>query len=62
MIEVEVLYEFIWDKFCKNDGVVRGKMMFFFVVKFKGKVFIFFYNERMIFKLGKDFEFEEEGL
>ncbi|MBX2871564.1 MAG: hypothetical protein KTR30_05675 [Saprospiraceae bacterium] len=62
MTEAEALYEFIRDKLCKEDGVAIGKMMSAPAIKCKGKVFTFFHNEKMTFKLGKDFEPEEEGL
>ena len=62
MTEAQALYEFIRDRLCKEDGVVIGKMMSSPAVKFKGKVFTFFHNEKMTFKLGKYFQHEEEGL
>ncbi len=62
MTEAEALYEYIRDKLCQEEGVVIGKMMSSPAVKYKGKVFTFFHNEKMTFKLGKNFEPEEEGL
>ena len=62
MTEAQAFYEYIRDKLCKNDGVAIGKMMSSPAVKYKGKVFTFFHNEQMTFKLGKDFEPEEQGL
>lgn len=62
MTEAQAFYEYIRDKLCKNDGVAMGKMMSSPAVKYKGKVFTFFHNEQMTFKLGKDFEPEEQGL
>lgn len=62
MTEAQAYYEYIRDKICKNDGVAIGKMMSAPAVKYKGKVFTFFHNEQMTFKLGKDFEPAEQGL
>ncbi|NRB47522.1 MAG: hypothetical protein HRU41_07600 [Saprospiraceae bacterium] len=62
MTEAEAYYEFIRDKLCQEDEVAIGKMMSSPAVKYKGKVFTFFHQEKMTFKLGKDFEPEAEGL
>ncbi len=37
-----------------NQGVAPGKMMTAPALKFKGKVFAFYWEEKMGFKLGKD--------
>lgn len=62
MTEAEAYYEFIRDKLCQEDGVAIGKMMSSPAIKCKGKVFTFFHQDQMTFKLGKDFEPEEEGI
>lgn len=62
MTETQALYGYIQDKLCKIEGVAVGKMMSAPAVKYKGKVFAFFHEEQMTFKLGKDFIPEEAGL
>jgi hypothetical protein len=62
MTEAQAMFEFLLDKFSKLDGVAPGKMMTAPAIKSKGKVFAFFYEEEMTFKLGKDFEPDAFGL
>lgn len=62
MTEAQQLYETIVEEFVQNDNAVNGKMMNAPALKAKGKVFAFFYNETMTFKLGKDFDPEAYGL
>lgn len=47
-------FEFIADEFTQMfDGVTRGKMMHSPGIKSNNKVFAFYHEEAMIFKLGK---------
>jgi len=62
MTAAQAYYEFLRDKLCRQDGVAIGKMMSSQAVKSKGKVFVFFHQEKMTFKLGKDFDPEAYGL
>ncbi len=63
MTDTQSLFETIVTKFEKNhEGVAAGKMMSSPALKYKGKVFAFFYKEEMGFKLGKDFEPDTYGL
>ena len=62
MTAAQAYYEFLRDKLCHQDGVAIGKMMSSQAVKCKGKVFVFFHQEKMTFKLGKDFDPEAYGL
>lgn len=62
MTEAQAFYEHLSDKFCKKDGVAVGKMMSSPAIQCKGKVFAFFHNEKMTFKLGKDFDPDSYGL
>ena len=62
MSEAENLFEHLVIKFEKKNGVAKGKMMSSPALKCKGKVFAFYHNEEMGFKLGKEFEPKEHGL
>ena len=54
MTAAQAYYEFLRDKLCHQDGVAIGKMMSSQAVKCKGKVFVFFHQEKMTFKLGNN--------
>ena len=57
----EQLFESIVAAFTNVDAnVVPGKMMSSPALKYKGKVFAFFWNEQMTFKLGKERDLEAE--
>ena len=56
MTEAQAMYEYLADKLTKEDGIAHGKMMTAPAVKYRGKVFVFFHQEKMTFKLGKDFD------
>ncbi len=58
----QLLFEALLSKFCKQDGVAPGKMMSAPAMKYRGKVFAFFYKEEMTFKLGKDFDADAYGI
>lgn len=62
MTEAALYFEYLVDQYTKQAGVARGKMMSSPALKAKGKVFAFFHNERMTFKLGKDFDPDVYGL
>ncbi len=60
MTEAEIAYNSIVDNLCAENGVSSGKMMSSPGICFKGKVFAFFWNEKMTFRLGKNFALEEK--
>lgn len=56
MTNEEKIFEKIADQLVETEqGVERGPMMSAPGIKYKGKVFAFFYKGEMTFKLGKDF-------
>lgn len=46
----------------ENKDVFLGKMMSSPGIKYQNKVFAFYHDQEMIFKLGKDFEPESAGV
>jgi len=46
----------------ENENVEPGKMMSSPGITYKGKVFTFFYNDKMVFRLGRDFDIEKTGV
>ena len=62
MTEAQAYFEHLVARFTQEVGIAEGKMMSSPALKCKGKVFAFFHNESMTFKLGKDYRPEEEGI
>ncbi len=62
MTEAAQLFDAIVEEFTRKEDVLPGKMMSASALKAKGKVFAFFHNDEMTFKLGKDFDPEAYGL
>jgi len=62
MTEAKLMFESLVDKFSKKTGVAQGKMMTAPALKTKGKVFAFFHEEKMTFKLGTGFDPDAFGL
>jgi hypothetical protein len=60
-IEVE-FFEKIAKKLCKKKEITIGKMMSTTGLKYKNKVFAFYYKKRMVFKLGKGYDIDQEEL
>ena len=50
------LYEIAENLMKKESNVTLGKMMSSPGIKYKNKVFAFYYNKEMVFKLGKEFD------
>lgn len=46
----------------EHAHVSQGKMMSAPGIKYKNKVFAFFYQEKMTFKLGKNFDINAQGI
>lgn len=46
----------------EKDGVESGKMMSAPGLMYKSKVFAFFYKDKMVFKLGKDYDIESHDI
>ncbi len=63
MEKEESLYQVIGDKLIKkHNGVAHGKMMSSPGLKYKKKVFAFYYNQEMTFRLGKNFDLAKLGI
>ena len=63
MEKEEALFTIIGDKLIKkHNGIVQGKMMSAPGLKYKNKVFAFYYNQEMTFRLGKDYDLESHGI
>jgi hypothetical protein len=60
--EEEEFFEKIAKKLCKKKEITIGKMMSTTGLKYKNKVFAFYYNKRMVFRLGKEFDIDKENL
>lgn len=56
------LYDTICGKYLQENGVAAGKMMSAPALQYNKKVFAFFHQEKMGFKLGKDFDAEAYGI
>lgn len=46
----------------KYENVNPGKMMSAPGIKYKNKVFAFYYKEKMVFKLGKDYDLSKHNI
>lgn len=56
----ETLFNHISDKFCLDESDVHlGKMMSSPGLQYKGKVFAFYFRDRMGFRLGSDFDMKK---
>lgn len=63
MTEAQALYESIADQLVSSHlDITHGKMMTAPGLKYRNKVFAFFYEGEMTFKLGKGFEPGDYGL
>ena len=63
MEESQVLFNTIIDKLVRKHAlVVAGKMMSSPGIKYRNKVFAFYHGDQMVFRLGKDFNPEKEGI
>lgn len=57
MDQEEIIFRKIADQLAKeNNSVNLGQMMSSPGIKFKNKVFAFYYNKQMVFRLGKEFD------
>ncbi len=63
MTTAEEKYQVICDQLIGDRiDVSEGKMMTAPGLKYKTKVFVFFYNDMMVFRVGKDFIPEDYGI
>jgi hypothetical protein len=63
MTQAEEKFHFIAEKmFQELENVELGKMMSSPGIKYKTKVFAFFYQDRMVFRLGKGFDPTKVGV
>jgi hypothetical protein len=56
------LYETIVFEYLRQSGVTEGRMMSSPALKWNDKVFAFYHDEKMCFKLGDSIALEERGL
>ncbi|MDN5212643.1 hypothetical protein QQ020_11325 [Fulvivirgaceae bacterium BMA12] len=63
MEESEILFNTITNELTsEHAAVAAGKMMSSPGIKYKNKVFAFYYNDQMVFRLGKEFDPEVLGI
>ncbi|KAA3610040.1 MAG: hypothetical protein D8M58_07625 [Calditrichaeota bacterium] len=63
MADFEILFNSITNKLSsENENVEAGKMMSSPGITYKGKVFSFYYNDKMVFRLGREFDIEKTGV
>jgi TfoX/Sxy family transcriptional regulator of competence genes len=63
MNDSQAIFQTVLETLSKEyDEVTSGKMMSRDGIKYKGKVFAFFHKNQMVFKLGREFEPEAEGI
>lgn len=56
-------FELIAEKLsAETETVQRGKMMSSPGITYRGKVFAFYYKEQMVFRLGKGYDLEADGI
>ncbi len=60
MNEAETVFQYIVREISQERGVNPGKMMTSPGIRYDGKVFAFFWNNKMVFKLGKDRDLSKE--
>jgi hypothetical protein len=56
MDKEEILFNKIAHSLSKDSSITKGKMMSAPGIKYKNKVFAFYYNKEMIFRLGSNFD------
>jgi hypothetical protein len=62
MDKEETLFNKIADSLSKDHHITKGKMMSAPGINYKNKVFAFYYNKEMIFRLGSGFDPKEYNL
>ena len=62
MDKEEILFNKIADSLSKDHHITKGKMMSAPGIKYKNKIFAFYYNKEMIFRLGSDFDPKEHNV
>jgi hypothetical protein len=62
MDKEEILFNKIADSLSKDHHITKGKMMSAPGIKYKNKIFAFYYNREMIFRLGTDFDPKEHNV
>lgn len=59
----EAKFKSVCESLCGAEtGVSEGPMMSSPGLKFKNKVFAFYYNDEMVFRLGKGYHIEQHGI
>lgn len=62
MLKAEEIFEELKVQFQERNEVHEGKMMSSRGLQYKGKNFLFNWNENMCFRLGRDFDPGSEGI
>ena len=63
MINHEIIFNDLTNKLSsKYENVEPGKMMSSPGITYKSKVFAFFYNDKMVFRLGRNFNIEKAAV
>ncbi|MCB9187209.1 MAG: hypothetical protein H6601_10785 [Flavobacteriales bacterium] len=58
----EQKFESVAEELAQHAGVTLGKMMSSPGIQFNGKNFAFFYQDQMVFRLGREWKPEENGI
>jgi hypothetical protein len=61
-MDATTLFDQLVADYVQRDGITLGKMMSSPALQYRGKVFAFFHQEAMTFKLGKSFDPDAYGL
>ena len=61
-MEATTLFDQLVEEYVRKEDVAPGKMMSSPALQYRGKVFAFFHQEAMTFKLGKNFDPDAYGL
>ena len=62
MSEAEQIFKSITESLCQEEHVEEGTMMSSPGIQYKGKNFAFLWKEKMVFRLGRDFDPSSEGI
>ncbi len=60
MTEAEIAFNSIADALCQESDTTLGKMMSSPGIQKKGKVFAFLWKDKMVFRLGKNFNISDK--
>jgi len=58
----EAKFQSVAKSLTKHEGVSVGKMMSSPGIQYSGKNFVFFYKDEMVFRMGRDWNPEDDGI